>query len=228
VKCTYYAHQGADHLLASCGLLEELDIVFRRLPLPVWHAKSGANPSLDVVQQVLNSFIEYELVSRDWLSQAQVLESAHDFYADFWKQSPRQWDMPGLPPSSIKALCEIQFGNVARLGMDNEKFRIGYLEGRADVGIEVVPTRVLANRIDTAVASYEKTVSLLQRLGRTGMPTPILVIGLEPDDSTFTLNLRDHFSSLQPLRGSHSQAFRQQFAASFYTTRGALLGKQQV
>ena len=190
MRLHYYSHQGAEHILGSTGLLLELDTLLRALPLPVWRNKSACNKRLDVVQQMLNSLIEDQMVRRGWLSQAQVIASAHEFYADFYRLAPRPWSLPGLPDAAVRALCEVQFGNVARLGLDNEKFRIGRAEGRCDVGVEIVPLRSLAQRIDTSVATFEKCRQLLERLGCNGLPTPVLVIGLDVDEETEVWDLR--------------------------------------
>ncbi len=216
---SYYAHLGAQHLLSSCGLLAQLHGVLTRLPVPHWQGKSSANDQLCVVQQVLNSFIEYELTERGWLSQAQVGDAANEFYADFWASAPAQWQLEGLADSSVQALCEVQFGNVGRLGMDIEKFRVGHLEGRCDVGIEIVPTRALAHRVDGSVATFEKACGLVQRLGRAGLPIPLLVVGLDTHPGQPELDLRTVADSLDELRGKRSAKRRAALAASLLTSR---------
>ena len=202
MKLVYHSHLGAEHSLASCGLLLELDSVLRKLPLPVWRGKSPKHPQLEVVQQMLNTYLECELTARGWLSQAVIGDAEREFYADFYKAAERQWSLPGLPEALLKALCESQFGNTSRLGMDNEKFRIGHFEGRCDVGIEIVPTRALARRTDKSIATFEKCQKLLNRLGPYGMPTPVLVIGLEADDDTPVWDLKRHKVSLEAIKAS--------------------------
>ena len=196
----YHSHLGAEHILASVGLLQELDTVLRSLALSVWPGKSASNPRLDVVQQMLNAQLEAALVGVGWLSQAQVIASAHEFYADFYRKVSRPWALPGLPEAEIQVLGECQFGNTARLGLDNEKFRIGRIEGRCDVGVEIVPVSSLAQRIDGNVATFKRAQELLRRLGPNGLPTPVLVIGLEAGEQTEVWNLQGTGHPLSSLK----------------------------
>ncbi|MCC5611540.1 hypothetical protein LC612_33570 [Nostoc sp. CHAB 5834] len=214
MKLQFYAHLRAEHLLHSAGLLQEISTSLEAIPIPVWAGKSKANSSLYVVQQVLNSFIEYQLATRGWLTQAQVGARATEFYADFWKSSTPQWDDSRCEVSPIKALCEVQFGNVARIGMDLEKFRIGNMQGRCDVAIEVVPMKGLADRIDDSVATFEKAKSLVEALGPWALPVPLLLVGLSDDPLQPHLNLKSHFRNISQLKGVRSAVVRQAFARS--------------
>lgn len=212
MKLTFHSHLGASHLLHSSGILEEIATVLRKLPTPVWPGKSEANADYEVVQQMVNSLIEHELLKKGWLSQPKVVASSSAYYADFWKQAKAPWAMRGLPEQNVRALCEIQFGNVGRLGMDNEKFRIGFQEDRADVGIQVVPMAALAKRVDRSVANFEKTKSLIEKLGRGSLQVPVLVIGLDAEPSK-ALDMRNWAKALTVLTGPGSQKRRQALAA---------------
>lgn len=206
----YHSHLGAAALLESCGLLGQLDAVIRALPTPVFGGKSLKNAKHDVVQQMVNSMFRVALEGHGWLHQHAVAEASTGYYADFWSQAPVRDAPAGLEGTTVRALCEIQLGNVSRLGADFDKFRIGWLEERADVGIEVVPVQALASRVAQSVANFEKARSDISRLKRTGLPVPVLLVGLSCDGRE--VDLRKHQRDLQRIVAKGAGDYRLQLA----------------
>ena len=60
-----------------------------------------------------------------------------------------------------------------------------YISNDIDVGIEILPTKALQNKMDVGVACYEKEVYNVYRAGRNTPAVPLVVIGIEPDTDEF-------------------------------------------
>lgn len=190
--------------------MRQLDSVIRALPTPVFGGKSAKNARHDVVQQMVNSLFRVALEEHGWLHQHAVAEASTGYYADFWHQAFVPNAPAGLEGLAVRALCEVQFGNVSRLGADFDKFRIGWLEERADVGIEVVPVQALASRVAQSVANFEKARTDITRLKRTGLPVPVLLVGLSCDGNQ--ADLRKHQRDLQRIVAKGAGDYRLQLA----------------
>ncbi len=77
---------------------------------------------------------------------------------------------------------EVQFGKYFSVAYDlHVKHTFFYSRNDIDVGIEVIPTKALEERMDTGVPWFENEVTNVIREGRTNPPVPILVLGIEPD-----------------------------------------------
>jgi hypothetical protein len=218
MKLHYYSHRHADKLLASCGLLDELNTVFSSLPVPIFPGKSKAkNPaarSQNIVQSLLNTIIELKLCDIGWLEQppVQANQGAYKtrYYADFYKRgrTPSLIPYVGREQSGIRALVEVQFANYARPDSDLKKFNIAFAQGRCDVGVLVVPMKTMADHMSTNVANFEYVVDGLMELGPVMSPVPVLVIGLSEEGAPVVDLSQTRFCSVKELTGEASKLNR--------------------
>lgn len=84
----------------------------------------------------------------------------------------------------IKERCavEIQFGKYFSVAYDlHVKHTFFYIRNDIDVGIEVIPTHDMQQRMDTGPAWWENEVANIIREGRTNPTVPVIVVGIEPE-----------------------------------------------
>ena len=84
----------------------------------------------------------------------------------------------------VKERCaiEVQFGKYFSVAYDlHVKHTFFFLRNDIDVGIEVIPTHDMQQRMDTGVAWWENEVANIIREGRTNPTVPVIVIGIEPE-----------------------------------------------
>lgn len=77
---------------------------------------------------------------------------------------------------------EVQFGKYFSVAYDlHVKHTFFYSRNDIDVGIEIIPTKIMEEHMDTGVPWFENEVTNVIREGRTNPPVPILILGIEPD-----------------------------------------------
>lgn len=80
-----------------------------------------------------------------------------------------------------KIAVEVQFGKYPFVAYDLfVKHMLFYTGNKIDLGIEILPTKVLQKQMSSGVAYFEKEVYNLMRQGRTSPPVPLLILGVEP------------------------------------------------
>ena len=76
---------------------------------------------------------------------------------------------------------EVQFGKYAFVAYDLfVKHLLFYSGGVINVGIEILPTKVMQQEMSTGIAYYEGEVYNVLRHGRNNPPVPLLISGVEP------------------------------------------------
>lgn len=76
---------------------------------------------------------------------------------------------------------EIQFGKYAFVAFDLfVKHLLFYSGGIINLGIEVLPTKVMQEQMSSGVAYFEGEVYNILRHGRNNPPVPLLILGIEP------------------------------------------------
>lgn len=160
---------------------DEITEIVEQTPIFLYPNKSRSNSSLDVVQQVLNTYFDRRFaVDNIWLHHplaTQIAES--NLRADFRKSF-----------DNLTIQAEVQFGNMSRWYSDVFKFQAAYSQNLIQMGLSIVPMKSLAVRIDSNVVNYERVIRELPS-AELSITLPILVIGLEADDDTPILNIRD-------------------------------------
>ncbi len=76
---------------------------------------------------------------------------------------------------------EVQFGKYAFVAFDLfVKHLLFYSGGIINVGIEVLPTKIMQSQMSSGVDYYEGEVYNVLRHGRGNPPVPLLILGIEP------------------------------------------------
>lgn len=183
MKITVYSYRYAQEILEHPNnrvAWDEITDVVKAAPLFIHPGKSKNNAKLDVVQQCLNT----------WFDRALGVEHGWDYHplataipdsklaADFRKAFP-----------NITVQTEVQFGNMSRWYSDVFKFQTAYSQSLINLGLSIVPMGSLARRIDSNIVSFERVIRELPS-AELSLTLPILVIGVEPDELTPTIDLR--------------------------------------
>ena len=151
---------------------KEIIEAVEKCPVYIYPNKSE-NESLDVVQQLLNSFFDRELaVENHWEYHPRATDiEASGLEADFKKTE-----------KGIGVQIEIQFGNMARWYSDLFKFQAAYSANMINLGVSIVPFKSLADRIDSNVTQFERCKRELPAADLS-ITLPILLIGLSAEDT---------------------------------------------
>jgi hypothetical protein len=75
-----------------------------------------------------------------------------------------------------RVLVEVQFGKYAFMFYDMAKFQYFFNEGKADVGIEIVPCHAMHAQMSTGVSYGEQLVYDIERLKRHFPAVPVKII----------------------------------------------------
>jgi hypothetical protein len=80
-----------------------------------------------------------------------------------------------------KIAVEVQFGKYSFVAYDLfVKHMLFYSGGVIDLGIEILPTKLMQTQMSSGVAYYEGEVYNVMRQGRNNPPVPLLILGIEP------------------------------------------------
>lgn len=183
MKYTLFSYRYAQEILEHPNNHEALDEIIAAVadaPLFTYAGKSESNAKLDVVQQVMNTWYDRVLAVDFGWDHHPLATSIPDsgLAADFRKAFPK-----------IRVQAEVQFGNMSRWYSDVFKFQTAYSQEMIDVGLCIVPMASLARRIDSNVVSFERVLRELPS-AKMSLTLPILVVGVEPDEDTLTVDLR--------------------------------------
>ncbi|WP_347240336.1 BglII/BstYI family type II restriction endonuclease [Thermus sp.] len=80
-----------------------------------------------------------------------------------------------------KVFVEVQLGKYAFMFYDMAKFQYFFNEGKADVGVEIVPAYELKQRMSSGVSYGEQLIYDIERLKRHFPAVPIYVILIDAD-----------------------------------------------
>lgn len=82
-----------------------------------------------------------------------------------------------------KIAVEVQFGKYAFVAYDLfVKHMLFYSGGVINLGIEILPTKRMQQKMSSGVAYYEGEVYKVMRQGRNSPPVPLLILGIEPEN----------------------------------------------
>ncbi|CAD7767248.1 MAG: Restriction endonuclease BglII [Candidatus Argoarchaeum ethanivorans] len=80
-----------------------------------------------------------------------------------------------------KIAVEVQFGKYPFVAYDLfVKHMLFYSGGIINLGIEILPTKLMQSGMSSGVAYYEGEVYNVLRHGRNNPPVPLLILGVEP------------------------------------------------
>jgi len=174
---------------------DEIIQICKNCPLPVYKNKSKAQPNLDVVQQIINTYFKVAFSNKEWEEEPLVTPNSLDdsLRGDFRKKFTNQ-------DKSISIQIEVEMGNIASSYRNYFKFQLSYAYKLADIAILILPCDSLSKRIDSGVASFEKTVREIPSADLS-ITVPILVIGLD-DFETKEININELETNLEIVKGS--------------------------
>jgi len=79
-----------------------------------------------------------------------------------------------------KIAVEVQFGKYAFVAFDLfVKHLLFYSGGIINLGIEILPTKIMQSNMSSGVAYFEGEVYNILRHGRSNPPVPLLILGIE-------------------------------------------------
>jgi len=183
VKLTVYSYRYAREILEHpryAAAWQEISDVLGNAPLFIFPGKSTKNKRLQIVQQVMNTYFDRRFaldLGWEYHPLATKIE-ASGLAADYRKR---------FEDLSIQA--EVQFGNMSRWYSDIFKFQTAYSQQLIQLGLSVVPMGSVARAIDSNVVNYERAFRELPS-AELSITLPIMLVGLEPDEATRTVDLR--------------------------------------
>lgn len=158
----------------NIDILNEIRNVISSAPLPIFKNKSKKQPQIDVVQQILNTYIKRKLEFLGWESEVDATPKEFDdnLKSDFRKTFINK------NGENVIVQMEVEFGNAASFYRDVTKIQASHKFNMADIGIIILPTQSLSKRIDTGLANIEKAARE-QHILEAISTIPIIIMGLD-------------------------------------------------
>ncbi|MDN5060562.1 BglII/BstYI family type II restriction endonuclease [Aliarcobacter butzleri] len=184
------------------SVYNEILTICRNCPLPVYPGKSNNQQRLDVVQQIINTYFKIAFSEDNgWIHEPQVSPStfADTLRADFKKEYTFTNNNTG-EIKNIVTQIEVEMGNIASSYRNYFKFQLSYSHNLAQVGILILPCDNLSRRIDSGVASFEKTAREIPSADLS-ITVPILVIGLD-DTGVIPIDVSHICTDMAIVKGS--------------------------
>jgi hypothetical protein len=77
---------------------------------------------------------------------------------------------------------EVQFGKYPFIEFDLFVKHLGFFHNnKIDLGIEIIPTKILQSEMSSGPGYYERTLTHILRNGRGTPPVPLIVVGVQQD-----------------------------------------------
>ncbi|WP_440604421.1 BglII/BstYI family type II restriction endonuclease [Bacillus sp. GB_SG_008] len=179
MKIKTFSYRFAEEIIThpnNIKIYAELMNICENAPISLYKGKSKNQKKLDVVQQVMNTY--FRLRFRDFGWEEEPLATPDSFSDALRGDFRKEFE---LSNQTITTQVEVEFGNAASSYRDYFKFQLSFTYDLTDVCILILPTDKLAKRIDSGVASFEKTVKEIPS-AKLSITVPIFVIGLDPTD----------------------------------------------
>ena len=171
-----YAQEILEHRFYK-DAYDEIIKVCEACPLPMYKNKSSTQPKLDIVQQVINTYFRLAFTDIGWEEEPLVSpkDKNDSLRGDFRKKFVKK--ITSTEDKNIVLQIEVEMGNIASSYRNYFKFQLSYGYNLTNIGILILPCDKLSKRIDSGVASFEKTVREIPSADLS-ITVPILVIGL--------------------------------------------------
>lgn len=199
-----YSHlNGYEYLLVhKKELWEEIVSAINTIDPNNYTKASKAKPSFGKIfydQKLINKEFEKILFPLDWKSVVTPYYVCEDIETDKIianyrdrEEQKKIIEKYGFTPMSTnnqvdfvkdRVACEVQFGKYFSVAYDlHVKHTFFFLRDDIDVGIEIIPTKKMSNKMDTGVAWFENEVTNVIREGRSNPTVPIVMVGIEPEE----------------------------------------------
>jgi hypothetical protein len=170
--------------------------ICENIPLPVYKNKSTFQKKLDVIQQLMDTYINKQLRYTNWDCDIKY-EIGKDEYLsiDYLKTI-------NTTTKDYHLHLEVEFGNVASAYRNYFKMQYLNLRNTSDISFLLLPTESLAKRIDSGIATFEKSVNELIH-AKELFDFPIVLIGLD-DSHTIEWDMKDSPLSLKEMQSKIS------------------------
>ena len=208
-----YSYRYAKEILEHpryASVFNELIRVCQECPIPVYEGKSERQPGKDVIQQIMNTFFRLRFRSLGW--QEEPLATPQDNEDALRSDFRKTFCDAQTGEVTVTLQIEVEFGNVASSYRNYFKFQLSYSYGMADICVLIVPSYYLANRIDSGVSNYEKTLREIP-VAKLSVTVPILVIGLFDRDiqgnSVIPWDVKAITTDLRVLKGDSRNTYQQ-------------------
>lgn len=183
--------------------LDEIISICSKCPLPIYKNKSSAQPRLDVVQQIINTYFKIVFEENGW--EIEPLVTPKDFKdslrGDFRKKFTKRFSNDNNETFTLQ--IEVELGNIASSYRNYFKFQLSYAYNMADIAILILLSDNLSKRTDSGVASFEKTVREIPS-ANLSITVPILVIGLN-DLETLEIDITKFTTDLEVVKGAKNK-----------------------
>lgn len=183
----------------NIDILNEIMRVINNVPLPVFKDKSKKQPQIDVVQQILNTYIKRRLENLGWESE---VDATPKKFKDGLKSDFRKI-FTNKNNKTLAIQMEVEFGNAASFYRDVTKIQASHKFNMADIGIIILPTLSLSKRIDTGLADIEKALREKHVL-ESICTIPLLIIGIDDSDKP-EWNIKSLTDNLEIVKGAKSK-----------------------
>ncbi|PED71323.1 hypothetical protein CN680_07580 [Bacillus pseudomycoides] len=208
MKVETYSYRFAREILQHSHFVkayEELLVVCRDCPVPIYKGKSQKQPKLEVVQQIMNTYFLLRFKSLGWETEPFATpNTAEDELRSDFRKSYIDADTGEVV---LKVQIEVEFGNVASSYRNYFKFQLSFSYDLTDICVLIVPSNDIGTRIDSGVSNYEKTIREIPA-AKLSITVPTLVIGLFDDGST-VWNVKNITEDLKILKGSNKNTYEQ-------------------
>jgi len=178
---------------------DEIIKICEDCPLPMYKNKSKSQPKLDIVQQVINTYFRLAFTDIGWEKEPYVSpeDKKDSLRGDFRKKFVKK--ITSTEEKTITLQIEVEMGNIASSYRNYFKFQLSYGYNLTNIGILILPCDKLSKRIDSGVASFEKTVREIPSADLS-ITVPILVIGLNDNGAT-EIDIKAIESNLKIVQG---------------------------
>ena len=175
---------------------EEILKICEGCPVPVYKGKSSKQKNLDVVQQIINTYFKLIFLHHGWELEPLATPENHEdsLRSDFRKIFTSKIG------EKLTIQVEVEMGNIASSYRNYFKFQLSYSYDLTNICLLILPCDKLSKRIDSGVASYEKTVREIPS-AKLSITVPTLIIGLD-DEGSVEIDLKKYTTDLNILKGS--------------------------
>ncbi|MFS0593097.1 BglII/BstYI family type II restriction endonuclease [Cytobacillus horneckiae] len=183
----------------------ELMMVCKDCPVPVYKGKSTSQQNLEVIQQIMNTYFLLRFKNLGWDTEPLV---SPDLYEDALRSDFRKTYVDSTTGEIVlKVQIEVEFGNVASSYRNYFKFQLSFSYNLADICILIVPSYALSKKIDSGVSNFEKIKREIPS-AKLSITVPTLVIGLF-EDGISEWNVKNITEDLGILKGSNKRSYKE-------------------
>ncbi|MGE7608071.1 BglII/BstYI family type II restriction endonuclease [Peribacillus frigoritolerans] len=175
MKLKIHSHNFAKNILSQEPFkqtYDELMNICKQAPIPIYKNKSANQKKLDVIQQIIDSYLNLRLKFDGWNHDEHFPVNDKEYLTIDYKK------IVSTEEQDYNIHLEVEFGNVASTYRNYFKLQFLNYKKSNNIGVLILPTESLSKRIDSGIATYEKTVGELESANGI-FNFPILVIGLD-------------------------------------------------